>query len=278
LIDRLEDYDLETRSPHLAESRPRYVALSQAVPTTRATLDVVYGPHPREKLDIFRAEAPNAPVVVFFHGGYWKGGHKDDRRFPARAFNRAGVTWISVGYPLCPEVTIGQIVDSARRAFAWIAKNIGAHGGNPNAIHVIGNSAGGHLAGMLAASGWTAAYGLDANPLKGVIMISPVADLRPLLKYSFNETFSLSAPDAEKLSPTVLPSEARIPAIVAVGELEPGAFHEQGRRYLAHRAAQGARDTMMVVEGKDHFSILGELDRDGSPLQSAVLAQMGIRR
>ncbi|MCX7201757.1 MAG: alpha/beta hydrolase, partial [Burkholderiales bacterium] len=65
-------------NPSIALSDPaapgrQFVQRAQhARATYRCTLDVPFGPTREETLDIFPADAPNAPVFVFIHGGYWR--------------------------------------------------------------------------------------------------------------------------------------------------------------------------------------------------------------
>lgn len=275
-IDALADYDLDAISPHLAQSTARYLALNAALAHPRARLDVAYGQQPRERMDVFPAALPNAPVLMFFHGGYWKGGAKEDRRFPARSFNAAGAAWITVEYPLCPEASIGDIVVSARRAVAFAARNAASWGADPARIHVGGNSAGGQIAAMLAIPAWYRAYGLNAHPVKSAAAISGVFDLRPLLAHAMNAVLRLSPTDAERWSPMLQTSERAIPMTMAVGALEPPAFQAQSRLFFDRVRKGVAGDRLLSVENCDHFSIIGELDREGSALQGAIFARMGI--
>lgn len=272
-----DDYDVETRSPHIAASRKRFDELNAALDLKAATLDVAYADDPRERLDILPASRPAAPVLVFIHGGYWRGGTKESRRFPARTFNALGVTWVTVGYPLCPQVSIESIVESVRRAVAWLARNISRFGGDPSRIFVCGNSAGGHLVAMLAAAGWAKAHGLQSNPVKGGVSISPLADLRVFVDHPFNETFRLTTDAAARMSPVLLEIERDVPLVIAVGGLETPAFHWQSRILAESRAARGASDVQLTVPNRDHFSIGEDLDDAGSALTAAVLKQMGLR-
>lgn len=272
-----DDYDVETRSPHIVASRKRFDELNAALDLKTATLDVAYGDDPRERLDILPAPRPNAPVLVFIHGGYWKGGTKESRRFPARTFNALGVTWVTVEYPLCPQVSIESIVGSVRRAVAWLARNISRFGGDPSRIFVCGNSAGGHLVAMLAVAGWAKAHGLQANPVKGGASISPLADLRVFVDHSFNETFRLTMNAAARVSPVLLEIERDVPLVIAVGGLETPSFHWQSRILAESRAVRGARDVSLTIPDRDHFSIGVDLDDAGSALTVAILKQMGLR-
>lgn len=88
---------------------------------TLGELDVPYGPTRAEHLDIFPAERPNAPILIFLHGGYWCSLSKE---YSLVAYGpvSAGVTTIVVNYALCPNVTIDEIVRQCRLV------NLSAHG------------------------------------------------------------------------------------------------------------------------------------------------------
>jgi arylformamidase len=82
-------------------------------------LDVAYGVHPTERLDIFPAErATPAPIHVFIHGGYWQWLDKKDFSYVARAFVPAGITTVVINYALIPTVTMAEIVRQCRAAIA----------------------------------------------------------------------------------------------------------------------------------------------------------------
>ena len=52
-------------------------ASARAREQVRAHLDVPYGTHPRQRLDIFPTTAALAPALVYIHGGGWVGGTKE---------------------------------------------------------------------------------------------------------------------------------------------------------------------------------------------------------
>ena len=55
-------------------------------------LDLAYGDTSAETLDVFRAAAPGAPILVFIHGGWWRAFDKSDHSFVAPAFVRTAFT------------------------------------------------------------------------------------------------------------------------------------------------------------------------------------------
>ena len=65
-------------------------ASAQARERLKGHLDLPYGDGPGETLDIFPAAQPNAPVVIFIHGGYWRSLDKSDHSFVAPALHDMG--------------------------------------------------------------------------------------------------------------------------------------------------------------------------------------------
>jgi len=92
-------------------------------------VDVPYGPHDAQKLDIFRARGESKAVLMFIHGGYWRALDKRFYNFLAPAFTRAGVTFANINYALCPMVTIEEIVRQVLQAGAWLYRNASNFGG-----------------------------------------------------------------------------------------------------------------------------------------------------
>jgi len=93
-----------------------------------ARLDVAYGSHPGETLDVFlpAGHGPKA-VHVFIHGGYWHRLDKVDFSFVARAFLPAGVAVVVINYALVPTVDLDELVRQCRASIAWVYRS----GGNP---------------------------------------------------------------------------------------------------------------------------------------------------
>lgn len=261
-------------------------------------LNVAYGEHPDELLDIFPAAAATttttttaagtapaagtagAPVFFFIHGGYWRLLSKDDSSCMAPTFTQAGAVVVALNYSLAPAVTLDRIVDQTRRALAWVHAHIAQYGGDPGRIHACGSSAGGHLVGMLRAGGWHADYGVPEDVLRGTAPLSGLFDLRPLVHTHINEWMHLSEEDAIRNSPALLPPGAPCPLIVSYGESETDEFKRQSDDYLAagHERGNGmpVLRRYVAMPGTNHFDIVLTLNDPASPLTRAILAQMGL--
>ena len=242
------------------------------------TLDVPFGDSDAEKLDIFPgAGGGPSPVLVFYHGGYWRSTDKSWYRFLARPFVERGVTVVLPNYGLCPAVTMDTIADQCRRSFEWIWRNAASYGGDEARIFVSGHSAGGQIAGMLLGADWSGLGAVSGYPIKGVTTVSGLFDLEPIRHTNLNADLAMDQEAARRNSPLDLPLPARIPPVIAaVGALESDEFHRQNQLYAGHiRAAGGACDALAVA-GHHHYSILEAMANPRHRFGKMVLEQIGV--
>jgi arylformamidase len=266
------EYEIDSKIPDRDEIQAHYAARSAEVVARHAdaSLDIAYGPDVRQRLDIFAAGGSDLPAILFFHGGYWTGGSKESRRFPAPAWNQRGITWVPVEYRLTPAATLDDIVADVRQAVAWFHANASRYGCNPAAIHVCGNSAGGHIAGMLAAAGWQARLSLPDDVVKSATAISGLFDLAPLRETFINKWLALDVDGARRNSPIDLPPRAGLPIILSWGGLESRSFHRQSLKYAEMCRGAGADVTIADRPKANHLSIIAELEEPESPLFATI--------
>jgi arylformamidase len=86
-----------------------------------------YGSSLRQFIDLF-SPRPGvvAPLALFIHGGYWRSLDPSLFSHMTRGLNSHGVAVAVVGYDLCPEVTIAEIIDQIRHAclLLWLRTDI----------------------------------------------------------------------------------------------------------------------------------------------------------
>lgn len=149
----------------------------------RVAAGVPYGSHARHKLDIYRPKERNgaAPVVVFFYGGNWNRGERDDYAFVGRALAARGIVAVIPDYRLYPEVHYPDFLDDSAQAVAWTLKQIATHGGDPANVFVMGHSAGGYNAAMVALdASYLNKFGASARQLRGWIGLAGPYDFLPI--------------------------------------------------------------------------------------------------
>ncbi len=257
-------YDNRARVADSAQILERWTRAAQLSREKSACrLDLAYGPHASERLDLFPAQTEHsalAPVLVFIHGGYWRALDKTDHSFLAPVFTDEGAMVVIPNYALCPGVSMEHIPLQLVQALAWVWRHAAEHGGDPNQIVLVGHSAGGHLAAMLACCDWKAvAPDLPRHLVKGVLSISGLHDLEPLRHApSFQRDLRLDADAVRRLSPVNFPAPDETPVYCVVGAKESEEFKRQNGLL---RQAWGARSVPVCEEvpGLDHFSILHDL-------------------
>lgn len=236
-----------------------------------------YGPGPMERLDVFPSAEPDAPVLVFIHGGYWRTFDKDQFSFIAPPFTQAGACVVMVNYALCPgtpeqPVAIPLIARQMEKAMAWVWRHIGRHGGDRRRITAIGHSAGGHLAALLLASPWPLlANDLPQGLVRNAMSISGVHDLTPLMYTPFLQAdLQLTDQQVLRMSPALLPAPEQGLLYTAVGDKESEEFV---RQCLLMREAWGSHTVprALPLPGLHHFSIVDALMQPGHDLHHMAL-------
>ncbi|HTG19019.1 MAG TPA: alpha/beta hydrolase, partial [Reyranella sp.] len=134
-------------------------------------LDLRYGAKDRNTWDLFPAADPNAPCIVFIHGGYWQRNSKEE--FASMIAGPFAHGWAAAlpGYTLAPDASLTEIVAEIDAALDWLAANGPAHG-IAGKVVLSGWSAGGHLTAQCLGHARVSA-GLS---ITGVFELGPIRD------------------------------------------------------------------------------------------------------
>lgn len=146
------------------------------------------------------------PVYVYFHGGGWTSGDKSMLTKYCASQAREGMVVVNVNYRMATEFRMRHILQDANAAIDWVAGNIAAFGGDPDQVVLGGDSAGGQIVALLAASRHNPELaqhyelGASAAPwtLRGLVQHCSIADLSVL----FEPRFILSLNFIRMLLPT----------------------------------------------------------------------------
>ena len=272
-------YNNRTRVPdHAAVLSSWAEASALARRDSTAHLDVVYGQADSDRLDIFPAAQPDAPVLVFVHGGYWRALDKSDFSFVAPAFNAQGATVVVPNYALCPAVTVEQIVLQVAQAVVWTWRNVSRFGGDPSRLALVGHSAGGHLSTMLLSCRWKELSDqMPLQPLAGALSISGLYDLEPIRHTPFLQSDLRLTPAAvARLSPAFFPRPKACRLYATVGLDESDEFLRQN---LLIREVWGptAVPVCETIPASNHFTVLNSLVDPAGRLHDLALRLLGIR-
>jgi arylformamidase len=260
-------------SDRYAERTAVYEAIAASSEAARrewpVSLDLAYGTHPRERLDLF-ACGPGSPLLIFVHGGYWSRLHKSSFSYVAPPFLRRGFSVAIMGYPLAPSMRIAEIARSVRRGVRWLASEGAPQLAGAGAFYLCGHSAGAHLAvsAALGEPNDEPDAGLRAR-VAGCAALSGIFDLRPLVRTTIAGRIGLDEASAPALSPLL---KAAPPGwlLAGVGGAETSSFIDQTRRYVEHCRALGAEGSMLVLPAANHYTVLLDLARDDGLFVQAI--------
>jgi arylformamidase len=245
---------------------------TQALARRPDDLNLRYGTTPRQIIDLFRADAgADAPLAVFIHGGFWRSLDPTHFSEAAKGLNERGIDVALAGYDLCPQVTIGTIVEEMRAACLFLWKRFAKR------LLVFGHSAGGHLAAALFATDWQK-LGAPADLVPVATGISGVYELAPLIHTPMNEDFRLDESEAIRQSPLYWTPPAGRPFDVIVGATESNEFLRQSRALADAWAKAGVLTRYEAPAGENHFTVIEPLADPKSAMVERLVALAGKTR
>jgi arylformamidase len=274
-IDYEAEYNNRARVPEHADIFTRWVReaedyRAEAMKERRAELGLSYGSTLRQVMDLFspRSDSPRpvaprpvaptpditAPLALFIHGGYWRSLEPSMFSQVARGANAHGIAVAVVGYDLCPQVTIAEIIDQIRHAclFLWLRTG--------RRMMVFGHSAGGHLAAAMVATDWQSLYPkAPAVLVPTAYSISGLFDLTPLLDVAMAQDLRLDVAKARSVSPLFWPPPRGRVFDAVVGALESSEFLRQSRVIAEAWEKGGAQTRYQEIAGTNHFTVLDAL-------------------
>ena len=141
------------------------------------TADVPYveNGHRRQVLDIYAPDRPTAaslPVMFWIHGGGWQVGDKRDVALKPKVLTERGFIFVSTNYRLLPHVEMEVLIRDVAASLAWVHRNIGQYGGDPQRIVVGGHSAGAQLAALVCIDDrYLQEQGVSLDVLRGCVPV-----------------------------------------------------------------------------------------------------------
>lgn len=234
-----------------------------------------YGELERHKLDVYvpQIAGRELPVVVFFYGGAWQSGRRQDYRFVAQALTASGAIAVIPDYRVYPDAKFPTFLEDGAASVSWVRNHIGDFGGETSRLVLMGHSAGAYIAAMLALNPiYLAQAGMSANQLKGFIGIAGPYDFLPLKSQKLIKIFGGAAGIPETQPVNFVRAEAP-PALLLHGEADK-IVGPHNTRHLAERLQEvGARVEDKIYPGVKHIRILIVMAspfRDGEPVMADI--------
>jgi acetyl esterase/lipase len=261
--------------PRISERTRELLEKLQAdVPVVvRVSHSISYKLAPREyadsrRLDIYRhRDYKRAPVVVFFHGGAWQGGHR--RQYIPLGVSMAlgGITCVIPSFTQAPVFRFPEFLKDAAAAVCWVETNIDNLGGDPEKIFVAGHSSGALIASLLALDPrYLEFHHLSPSVLRGVMAISGLFSIQPGFEYAFGTSKDVWA----EASPLYYVNPGAPPFLVVKGSEEPPFVHSQTRQFLEALADNEVAHETEEYPGEDHNSMIALASLRNSELQQRL--------
>ncbi len=228
----------------------------------RVAGDIGFGADPRQKLDIYApTEAKSLPVIVFFYGGSWASGRRQDYAFAAHALAAKGFVVVVPDYRLVPAVRFPAFVEDGAAAIAWTKSHIADHGGDPSRIGVTGHSAGAHIALLLTLDRqWLAKAGAP-GAIKAAVGLAGPYDFAPFDAGSAAAAAFGQWPDARETQPIHFARADAPPLLLLTGDADTTVKPGNSQRLAAAQTALGAKATLKLYPGIGHMGIILALSK-----------------
>jgi arylformamidase len=234
-------------------------------------IGIRYGTSQRQVYDVFKPrEASGDALVLFIHGGYWRGLSHDMFSHMAKGLNERGVPVAVAGYDLCPQVTMGEIITQLRTCVVALWERYQVP------VVAVGHSAGGHLAACLLATDWSSvAPGMPPQIVRAAYGISGLYNLKPLTETSINDDLKMTFETSGHLSPFFWPAPSGLILDAVVGGNESEEYLKQSRRIVDVWGLGGAITRYGEIPGTNHFTVIAGLTDKDSPMTKRIAELAG---
>lgn len=235
---------------------------------TEMRRNVNYGPSPRQSMDIVFPSnpAPDAPLHMFIHGGYWRAGDKETHTLVAAPVIAAGGIAALVSYDLMPATRLADIVAQVRSAACYLQRSARELGADPARFTVSGHSAGAHLASLLATHALGDLTAPELPSLQGLLLVSGIYDLSDIPDSFLRTEAEMRHDEAaawSSLNANLLPVPKRI---ITRGQEETAPFQDQASTLHQQVVNAGMVSELRQEASCNHLTMVLDLADQNRPL------------
>jgi len=235
--------------------------------------DIVYVEVDGRKLalDLYLPGKQTGPLIVWVHGGAWRGGSKSDMSLGHLMVQ--GFPVASVDYRLSPEAQFPAQAHDIKAAIRFLRSKGSELGVNADRIVISGASAGGHLAQLIGVSngnkeleGSLGVTGVSSD-VQAIVSFFGMSDFMTILEQSTDHGRSVRVPalqlllggqptekpDLAKLASPVFHVNAKSPPLLLIhGDEDPQAPYQQSQEMEAAYQKAAARVQFETIHGGGH--------------------------
>ena len=242
-----------------------FATLAPKDPAMRSAKGLSYGPKPHQKLDVYaplrQPGEATLPVAVFFYGGSWDTGRRQDYNWVGQALAAHGFLTVAPDYGLYPATRYPEFLADGARAVRWAEQHAADYGGDPTRIVLVGHSAGAYNAAMIALDRrYLTAAGADPRHIRALAGLSGPYDFLPLTDPIAIRTFG-EAKDLPGTQPTAFVTSQAPPAFLATGDADQMVYPRNTIKLAATYRAAGAEVEERHYPGIDHVNMVLALSR-----------------
>ncbi len=231
----------------------------------------------------------NGAGVLLVHGGGWANGDRSQLRGYGILLGRMGYASVACEYRLSGEARWPAQIHDVKAALRWMRANARELGVDPAKIAVSGNSAGGHLALMVAGTPHVAEFegeggnaGVPTGVAAAIAFYAPTMLARPggVLNQVVRLLLGHDAPEARvaEASPITYARADFPPTMLLTGNRDELVPDESSLRMYAALSGAGASAEIHVYDGAPHaFDAIPEFGRQCAALMALFLDRTVVR-
>jgi acetyl esterase/lipase len=253
--------------------------------------NLAYGAGPQHRLDVYVPDGPSnipRPLVVFWYGGRWTTGDKDDYRFVGAALTGLGYVAVLPNYRHYPKVKMAGFMEDAARAALWAVDHGAEFGADPHRLYLTGHSAGAHMAALVTLdTRYFLAAGRAVPHVAGMIGLSGPYDFLPLTDADLQDMFGPpeNYPDSQPIHfvRSAAPGVAIPPMLLIQGLKDESVAPKNSINLAAALQAKGVPVTLKLYPKLSHADTVAALSipaRGRAPVLADIAAfvQAGVRQ
>lgn len=262
----------------LSACQPAYFKVLNASVEPGIANSRIYDAEHGLSLDVYPARNATgpAPIVVFFYGGSWQGGRREYYRFVGEALSARGVVVVIPDYRKAPRFVFPAFMHDAASATAWTLDHARELGGDPARVHVMGHSAGGHIAALLGTDArYLARRNVRTGQLAGVIGLAGPYDFLPITDPSIKQVFGAEK-DWPQSQPVNFVDGDEPPFLLIHGGSDRRVWPMNSERLAARLRAHEGTVSLRIVADTGHIGLVnGFYSPRFSPVLEETLAWLG---
>lgn len=252
-----------------------------------------YGRDPLQQLDYWAGPTPDAPLVVFVHGGGWKRGDKSMMRGADKLahWQAAGYAVASINYRLVPDHTVEDQGADVASAVAYLRDSAGRLGFDRDRIALVGHSAGAHLVALVGTDPqYFRAAGLVMDDVARIVPLDGAGYNVPdqmgenarLMGDTYRQAFGTDPARQQALSPSFHTAAPNAPEFLIL-HVERDDARRQSNELARRLRAAGTPAAVQEFAGRGlrgHMQInrdMGDPDYPATPVVDAFLARIFAR-